>query len=115
MGWARALETLHLRAGGARAVRPGRSRSRAAARSQLHEQFENLVAAWRRGGDEMVAPVDGMAAERAADLGRPDVTDGTGRPRRVAESDAGPLAAFVDGCRRVYRAPAVWAGVFALT
>jgi hypothetical protein len=62
----------------------------------------------------MVAPVDGLAAERTADVGRVDMTDPTGR-RRPAESEAAPLAAFVDGCRRVNRAPAVWAAVWAIT
>ena len=94
------LEALHLRSAGAGRVRAGRSEPRAAARRGLHEQFEDARAEGAGRGHEVVDDLDGLAA---------------GLPAVVGGARMSPLAAWLDGARRVNRAPAILIGVWALT
>ena len=81
------------------ARRRGGSGPRAAARRQPHQQLADARAAGVAGGEEMVGEVDGVAAGLPAVVGGAWYDD----------------LAFVDGIRRVNRAPAILVGVWALT
>jgi hypothetical protein len=59
--------------------------------------------------------MDGVAAEHPAGLDRVGVTDTPGSRPQPAGPRQTAIAAFVDGCRRVNRAPAVWTAAWAMT
>ena len=85
----RSVEAVHLRAAVAGAVGAGRSEPRAAARRQLHEQLEDARAARRRGGDEVVAEVDGLAAGVPALVGGAGMTSALARRHPPRQQRAG--------------------------
>src|SRR5687768_12513849 len=101
MGRPGPLADAQLRSPGPRGVGADRSRTRAAARHQFHQQLAHPRARRRSGGNQVVAALDDLAAGPADDL------------RLLRMSSSGPQAlrplspwdAFVDGLMRVKRAP----------
>src|SRR5262249_8517520 len=116
VGSGRTLEGVCLRHAGPGDLGAGRSAAGAAARRELHQQLEDARAARRRGGDEVVDPVDRVASRLPAGVGAGGV-NGAARRTRPADAGAtiGVFGALRDGIRRVNRAPAVLLGVFAMT
>ena len=105
MGRARPLDAVHLHATGARGDGRGRSRPRAAARCERHEQLAHAEGCGRNGGDEVVAEMDGLAAGPPAHLGVP----------RMSRRRVSAWTAWRAGIRLVNRAPAILLAVWLLT
>src|SRR4030095_4435688 len=97
------MEGVQLRSTVGRAVGPGRSQSRVAARRELHEQLEDPGPEDRERRKKVVGRLDRLAGELSLVVG------GAGM------SGERPLRAVIDGIGRVNRAPALLAGVWAVT